>query len=207
METPEAEESPRLVKRYANRKLYDTRDSRYVTLHEIARYVRDGEDVRIIDNRTKEDLTDITLAQIIYEEQKGKKSNAWSVKTLRQLVRDGGDRLMSSLQDSPVAKLVRREDGPDGPDGSEGDGKGESEVGGLEGAEEPEAATRGRLIDKPKEAWEELSRLKDARVLALVGVAKGQLESLKAEIQRLSARVEELESTLSARQRKGQDDD
>ncbi len=198
METPEAEESPRLVKRYANRKLYDTRDSRYVTLHEIARYVRDGEDVRIIDNRTKEDLTDITLAQIIYEEQKGGKSNAWSVKTLRQLVRDGGDRLMSSLQDSPVAKLVRREDDPDG---SDGDGEG------TEGAEESESATRGRLIDKPKEAWEELSRLKDARVLALVGVAKGQLEALKAEIQRLSARVEELESTLSARQRKGQDDE
>ena len=53
---------PRLIKRYANRKLYDTRDSRYVTLQQIAELVRDGEDVKIIDNKSKEDLTNVTLA-------------------------------------------------------------------------------------------------------------------------------------------------
>lgn len=203
MDSPTVEESPRLVKRYANRKLYDTRDSRYVTLHEIARYVRDGDDVRIIDNRTKEDLTDITLAQIIYEEQKGGKSSAWSVKTLRQLVRDRGDQLMSTLKESPVAKLVRREDEGEG-HGQEADASDEESGGDTPEAEAPH---RARLLDMPKEAWEELSRLKDARVLALVGVAKEQLEALKAEVQRLSARVEELESTLSARQRKGHEDE
>ena len=156
METPEPTSDHRVVKRYANRKLYDTRDSRYVTLQQIAGYVRDGEDVRIIDNRTKEDLTDVTLAQIIYEEQKDGKKNAWSVKTLRELIREGGDRLMTSLKHNPVAT-------------------------------------------KPKEAWDELSRLKDERVLALVGTAKGQLQSLEAEVQRLQARVRELESKLEAR--------
>ena len=65
----------RVIKRYSNRKLYDTKDSRYVTLLQIAEMVRGGEEVQIIDNNTKEDLTEITLAQIIYEEQKQKASS------------------------------------------------------------------------------------------------------------------------------------
>jgi len=62
--------TPRVIKRYANRKLYDTRESCYVTLPQIAEFVRAGEDVQIIDNRTKENLTSVTLAQIIYESEK-----------------------------------------------------------------------------------------------------------------------------------------
>ena len=65
----------RVIKRYSNRKLYDTKDSRYVTLLQIAEMVRGGEEVQIIDNNTKEDLTEVTLAQIIYEEQKQKASS------------------------------------------------------------------------------------------------------------------------------------
>jgi polyhydroxyalkanoate synthesis repressor PhaR len=65
---------PRVIKRYSNRKLYDTQSSRYVTLEQIADLVRGGEDVRIVDNNTKEDLTSITLAQIIFEEEKKQKS-------------------------------------------------------------------------------------------------------------------------------------
>jgi polyhydroxyalkanoate synthesis regulator protein len=56
----------RIIKRYSNRKLYDTKDSRYVTLLQIAEMVRSGEEVQIIDNNTKDDLTEVTLAQIIY---------------------------------------------------------------------------------------------------------------------------------------------
>ena len=60
----------RTIKRYANRKLYDTRDSRYVTLELIAAMVRAGDDIRVIDNTTQADLTTATLAQIIFEEEK-----------------------------------------------------------------------------------------------------------------------------------------
>ena len=67
---PPQERQKRIVKRYSNRKLYDTRESRYVTLLQIAEMVRAGEEVQIIDNATKDDLTEVTLAQIIYEEQK-----------------------------------------------------------------------------------------------------------------------------------------
>ena len=55
---------PKVIKRYTNRKLYDTVESRYVTLEEIAEMVKTGTDVKIVDNRTKEDLTSVTLAQI-----------------------------------------------------------------------------------------------------------------------------------------------
>jgi polyhydroxyalkanoate synthesis repressor PhaR len=59
---------PKVIKRYTNRKLYDTVESRYVTLDEIAEMVKAGAEVKVIDNRTKEDLTSVTLAQIIFEE-------------------------------------------------------------------------------------------------------------------------------------------
>ena len=63
----------RTIKRYANRKLYDTTQSCYVTLDEISELVKDGEDVHIVDNATSEDLTAVTLAQILLEEEKRKK--------------------------------------------------------------------------------------------------------------------------------------
>src|SRR5205823_750717 len=73
-ESPEGSPAPerRVIKRYSNRKLYDTKDSRYVTLLQIAEMIRANEDVQIIDNATKEDKTDVTLALIISEELKAR---------------------------------------------------------------------------------------------------------------------------------------
>lgn len=62
------ESAVRVIKRYSNRKLYDTKSSRYVTLPQIADLLRNGENVQIVDNRTKEDKTEVTLALIISEE-------------------------------------------------------------------------------------------------------------------------------------------
>ena len=64
---PADKKEPKVIKRYTNRKLYDTVESRYVTLDEIAQMIKAGAEVKIIDNRTKEDLTSVTLAQIIFE--------------------------------------------------------------------------------------------------------------------------------------------
>ena len=80
---------PKVIKRYTNRKLYDTVESRYVTLDEIAEMIKAGAEVKIIDNRTKEDLTSVTLAQIIFEEEK--KTSKMSLETLRDLIRHGGE--------------------------------------------------------------------------------------------------------------------
>jgi polyhydroxyalkanoate synthesis repressor PhaR len=79
---------PKVIKRYTNRKLYDTVESRYVTLDEIAEMIKAGAEVKIIDNRTKDDLTSVTLAQIIFEEEK--KTSKMSLETLRDLIRHGG---------------------------------------------------------------------------------------------------------------------
>jgi polyhydroxyalkanoate synthesis repressor PhaR len=57
----------RLIKRYESRKLYDTEESRYVSLEEIGRFVRDGQEIKVVDNATEEDVTAHTLTQIILD--------------------------------------------------------------------------------------------------------------------------------------------
>ncbi|MGF1508795.1 MAG: polyhydroxyalkanoate synthesis regulator DNA-binding domain-containing protein [Myxococcota bacterium] len=84
---------PKIVKRYSNRKLYDTDRSRYVTLDEIAKMIKVGEEVTIIDNESKEDLTSVTLTQIIYEEEK--RESRMPLAMLRNLIQTGG----TTLQD------------------------------------------------------------------------------------------------------------
>ncbi len=101
-------EQVRVIKRYANRKLYDTRESKYVTLDRIAEFVRNGEEVKVLDNRSKNDLTKVTLAQIIYEEQKSGNATTWSVQSLRGFIQEGRQKLLTSLKDGPVGKLVGR---------------------------------------------------------------------------------------------------
>ena len=78
----------RLVKRYGNRKLYDTSESRYVTLEEIGRWVKAGEEVKILENDTGEDLTAVTFAQIILEEER-RKSGLLSLPVLRDIIQRG----------------------------------------------------------------------------------------------------------------------
>lgn len=79
----------RVIKRYSNRKLYDTKGSRYVTLLNIADMVRAGEEVRIIDNATKEDKTEVTLALIISEELK-ERPRIIPLDTLKALIKSNG---------------------------------------------------------------------------------------------------------------------
>lgn len=84
------EKKLKIIKRYQNRKLYDTSDSCYVTLEDIGEMIKLGEDVQIVDNTTKEDLTSITLAQIIFEEQK-KKTNVLPLDMFRQIIQGSGE--------------------------------------------------------------------------------------------------------------------
>src|SRR5512143_1467695 len=83
----------RLIKRYGNRKLYDVEASRYVTLEGIRALVQGGEDVRVVDNDSGEDLTRLTLAQIIYEAEKKTSggSGGLSLPLLRRLVQFGDE--------------------------------------------------------------------------------------------------------------------
>jgi polyhydroxyalkanoate synthesis repressor PhaR len=63
-----------LLKKYTNRRLYDTEQSKYVTLNEVAERIRSGQQVEVVDAKTKEDVTAFILTQIILEEAKGKKA-------------------------------------------------------------------------------------------------------------------------------------
>ena len=77
----------KIVKRYANRKLYDTERSCYVTLDDIAAMIKVGDEVKVVDNKTGEDLTSVTLAQIIFEAEK--KKSFMPLSLLRQLIQQG----------------------------------------------------------------------------------------------------------------------
>ncbi len=65
----------RTIKRYSNRKLYDTEDKRYITLEQIGELVRDGHDIKVVENQTGEDLTNVTLSQILLEQEKRKEGS------------------------------------------------------------------------------------------------------------------------------------
>jgi polyhydroxyalkanoate synthesis repressor PhaR len=87
--------TPMLVKKYSNRRLYDTDASRYVTLEELADKVKRGADVRVVDAKSDEDLTQQTLAQIILESRGAGK--LLPVPLLVQLIRMGDDALAEFL--------------------------------------------------------------------------------------------------------------
>jgi polyhydroxyalkanoate synthesis repressor PhaR len=78
----------RLIKRYGSRKLYDLRDSRYVSLEEIAARIRDGEEVRVVDAHSGEDLTALTLTQLLNDEER-RGVSALTPQFLHAVVRGG----------------------------------------------------------------------------------------------------------------------
>lgn len=82
---------PILVKKYGNRRLYDTHASRYITLDELEVLIREGSDVRVVDAKTSEDLTQATLAQIILEGRRA--GRLLPVPLLLQLIRMGDEAL------------------------------------------------------------------------------------------------------------------
>jgi polyhydroxyalkanoate synthesis repressor PhaR len=107
----------RIIKRYANRKLYDTEHSRYVTLDQISEMIRQGDDVKIVDNKTKEDLTTVTLAQIIFEEEK-KQRSFLPLGAMRNIIQSGGQWFAEAQQRVRSILPGQRKEG-DPPEGEE----------------------------------------------------------------------------------------
>lgn len=193
----------RIIKRYTNRKLYDTKDSRYVTLAQIAELVRSGEEVQIIDNATKEDKTEATLALIISEEVKTR-PKAVPIGALRDLVHARGERFLSNLRESPIGRLFP---GIQGEEGAEGAVAGEAAVegGGAEAAhasgdasKSGEASGRNRLqelVESSRQTIEEWQATIDDRVKSVLPVFYREHQQ---EVQQLTQRVEQLEARLEA---------
>jgi polyhydroxyalkanoate synthesis repressor PhaR len=98
----------RLIKRYESRKLYDTEESRYVSLEEIASWVRQGQEVKVVDNATGADVTSQTLTQIILDE--GRRGTSFLPSDLlHDLVRIGEKAMHNGIEQvqSGVDRLVQ----------------------------------------------------------------------------------------------------
>lgn len=178
-ETSTGERQRRVIKRYSNRKLYDTKDSRYVTLLQIAELVRSGDEVQIIDNNTKDDLTEVTLAQIIYEEQKSN-NRAVPLQTLKEIIHQRTEKVLSDLREGPIGRLI---------------------PGAKEGAVAKEAgATEDKpsIVDTAKGTLEDWQHKMDERIRTVLPSVM-PWQQLQHEVKRLSARIEELEAKLKAK--------
>jgi polyhydroxyalkanoate synthesis repressor PhaR len=172
----------RVIKRYANRKLYDTERSCYVTLEELATLVRAGEELRIVDNQTKEDLTSVTLAQILLEEEKRAHRNR-PLDAMRQLIGHSGELFQRRIGEpvhhlrSSVEESVNRL---------------------LKSGEERAAETRASLqtwFDQNTQALEELQARLDERLKAVVG-SVALLGHLQREMAAVRERLDRVEARL-----------
>ncbi len=85
-----------LIKKYANRKLYDTRTSRYITLEGIAQLVRDGHEIKVVDRDNGHDLTQVTLSQIVLSEEK--RGPAQLVDAGGEMLHDRGQALLDYVR-------------------------------------------------------------------------------------------------------------
>ena len=101
----------RTIKKYANRRLYDTKASRHVTLEEVRALIAAGESIKVVDDRTGEDITRTVLMQIIAEqEQSG--GPIFTTALLEQLIRFYGDDMQAFLRtylEESVATFVRQQ--------------------------------------------------------------------------------------------------
>lgn len=199
---------PKVIKRYANRKLYDTERSCYVTLEEISQMIKDGEDVQVVDNKTKDDLTAVTLAQIIVEEEK--KVSRMPLKLLKSIIQSGNEALgefyqkrvadpVQSLRDD-VERRVESLFGRDGDkrEGAEG-GKGSTHEGAASDAVNGEAEHHRSVVREfvasTQEAVETFQRRVDERVKEALS-RMTHLTHVGAEVEALKKRIAELEGKL-----------
>jgi polyhydroxyalkanoate synthesis repressor PhaR len=88
-----ADKEPTVIKKYANRRLYHTGTSSYVTLEDLAGLVREGEEFVVYDAKSGEDITRSVLAQIIFEEENKTGQNLLPITFLRQLIKFYGDQM------------------------------------------------------------------------------------------------------------------
>jgi polyhydroxyalkanoate synthesis repressor PhaR len=182
---------PKIIKRYANRKLYDTERSCYVTLDEIAGMIKLGDDVRVVDNKTKDDLTAVTLAQIIVEEEK--KVQKMPLKLLRSIIQSGNDavtdfyekRLVDPVKtmrddvERKVDTLLRRGDRAEEQKGSEAE------------SQAHRSSAVQEFVSSTVEAFEAWQKNIDARVQEVLH------RDGKPDIAALRKRVDDLEDKLA----------
>lgn len=99
------ERQPKIIKRYGNRKLYDTEQSSYVVLNDIAKMIKNNEEVRVIDNETKDDITNSTFTQIIFGAEK-RAACSVPLNILKSIIMKGDGSLSNFLAELGLFKPV-----------------------------------------------------------------------------------------------------
>ncbi len=207
---------PRIIKRYANRKMYDTARSCYVTLEEVAEMVRAGVEVSVIDNKTKADLTEFTLTQALLDAERRRRGSV-PLPGLRDLLAQGGDFLQKRVAE-PVSRV--REEAQRSvatwqkeaqrmlhrkPAEAEASAPGPTSDA-VQTADP--ASTRRWALHAPRSLEEWQALLDDSVRHALAGLTvreeqavarKAEVDELRAQLAVLQARVATLEAQLAAR--------
>lgn len=176
----------RVIKRYTNRKLYDTEESRYVTLEEIAGLVKAGVEVQIVDNRTGNDLTEVTLAQILYEEQK-KQTTRMPLNLLKEIIRTRGASISEFLQRKVAQPVVSFKEGAER--------KVDEIVRRSETTVEEKTRQVREFFTSTQKALDDMRKNLDDRLHTLVS-AFGSRDQMREQLSELRKRIEELEARL-----------
>jgi polyhydroxyalkanoate synthesis repressor PhaR len=200
----------RLIKRYGNRKLYDTMESRYITLEEIARLVRGGNDVKVIDNENGDDLTAITFAQIILEEEK-RRSSLLSLGLLRELIQHGEETLatlrsrvdrgieaigsIGEVAGRRVQEMVSGRGGDRAPSDASGERADVAPVG-IENSQHDPKGFFDEILAGPQRRLEALQRSIDERIKSSVGRITGH-PAFQHEVRRIERSIKKLEERLA----------
>lgn len=186
----------KIIKRYQNRKLYDTSTSSYVTLDNIADMIRTGQDVKIVDNKTKADLTSITLTQIIFEEEKRSKS-ALPLNSLKEIIKNSGEQIQVFLD-----KKVLGGESPIGRAREEAEQYLQRLIKRGELTREEAVGIVRDIIEGTQKGWEDIQRKMDETISEMVEKmarstpAVSEMGSLKDKIGELENKVSELEKKL-----------
>jgi polyhydroxyalkanoate synthesis repressor PhaR len=181
----------KLIKRYSNRKLYDTERSSYVTLEEISQMVRDGSELRIVDNKSGEDITSVTLAQIVFEQEK-KDKRTLPMQALRDMIRSPSDFISRLSRD--VTDI--REDA----------------MSQVEKVKRTAAQQQAEVVAPVREFFDSIPRALEevqARIDLRIGESFEQLKHLPEtvdQVKRLKAEVARLQKKLSDADRRAKND-
>lgn len=111
-------QGPKIIKKYGNRKLYDTEQSSYVVLKDIEKMIRNKEEIQVIDNETQDDITISTLTQIIFSSEK-KSKVAPPINVLKSIIREGDGSFSSFLAKLGLFSVDEKEEAKDSSDKSQ----------------------------------------------------------------------------------------
>jgi polyhydroxyalkanoate synthesis repressor PhaR len=173
-----------LIKRYANRKLYNTDTSRYITLKGIAQLIEQGVEVRVVDNETGEDITSVALSQILVDNERAQRAVPRTL--LSDLIQKGGDALYGAL---------KRGVG----DAQDGIGELQKNVRRAIRSREEEALRWRETLGSARADWDEMVHGAVERVFRALDLPRrSDIEALNDNLERVAAALERLDGERDA---------